>query len=262
MDGRKLWGSSDIASWNKCIFDYEKAVEIQAKKKKKPQLIDLDKWFQKCLGNTIRSRKPFFMDRDELIKMMEWKITRGKFRPQLPSLIAANKEESVDILTKRGLRNAYKPENAIKELCELRGVGPATASAILTAYKPERYCFMADEAVASVIPGKIDYTLKYYLQYLKEVMKKSKQLSALGGKRWTPHDVELALWAATIVSLNEFKEDQTPKRMTKRKFFTYEENKENTEALDKQNKEAEDKPGINLDEGRVTRARRKKMKCE
>ena len=50
----------------------------------------------------------------------------------------------------------------------------------MTAYKPEKYAFMADEAVNEVLKGKIDYTLKYYMKYLDEVKLKAQFLTQEG----------------------------------------------------------------------------------
>lgn len=52
----------------------------------------------------------------------------------------------------------------------LQGIGPATASAIITAAAPDRAAYMADECLAAVpeIEG-IDYTLQEYLELLKHI---------------------------------------------------------------------------------------------
>merc|ERR1712025_906203 len=115
---------------------------------------------------------------------MEWKLTRGKFRPQLTSLIESNDESKVKEISENSFSYINDPELAIKELCQLRGVGPATASAILTAFSPETFCFMADEAVNCVLSGKINYNMKYYLEYLRQVSEKAVELSE-HGKTWT-----------------------------------------------------------------------------
>ena len=39
---------------------------------------------------------------------------------------------------------------------------------------------MADEAVVSLMPGKVDYTLKYYLQFNEMLCAKAKELNKTG----------------------------------------------------------------------------------
>ena len=51
----------------------------------------------------------------------------------------------------------------------------------MTCLCPEKYAFMADESVQSLLSGKIDYTLKYYLLYLEKIRLRAKELSK--GKR-------------------------------------------------------------------------------
>jgi len=202
MAGNSLWKSSNPSSWHKHLSAYETALQQLADKKKKKNLIPLDNWFQNKLGETIRSRNPPYMEKPELAKLMEWKLTRGKFRPQLPSLIESNSIEKVKSASEKSFQNISEPTAALKDLCELRGVGPATASAVLAAFSPEKYCFMADESVASVLPGKINYTLKYYLEYLDRVCEKGEELTkGDGGHVWTPHDVECALWSCTVSAM-------------------------------------------------------------
>ncbi len=78
-------------------------------------------------------------------------------------------------------------EAAVKHLCQLKAIGPATASGVLCAAAPHLVPFMADEAVMSVPElGKIDYTLKYFLGYARKVQEKVKQLNLLGTIN-TPH---------------------------------------------------------------------------
>lgn len=215
MSGKKLWTSNDNTLWKKYLSSYSKALALMTERKKKKQLIPLDKWVEDTLGKTIRSRDSPFMEKSELAKLMEWKLTRGKFRPQLPSLIASNSEELVKTASQKAFTNSSQPSVAIKDLCVLRGVGPATASAILRAYDPVKYCFMADESVMSCMPGKVEYTLKYYLKYLECVCEKAEELSgagvsvgagvcagaSVGAGVWTAHDVEKCLWSCSLLTM-------------------------------------------------------------
>ena len=66
-----------------------------------------------------------------------------------------------------------------------QGVGPATASAMLTAASPS-LPFMSDEALAAALPGRPDYTIKKYLQLVQVLRSKAESLSKSSGKLLTP----------------------------------------------------------------------------
>ncbi|GFY65542.1 uncharacterized protein TNIN_417142 [Trichonephila inaurata madagascariensis] len=69
--------------------------------------------------------------------------------------------------------------------------------AILAAAYPDQAPFMADECMLST-PGveTMDYTVAEYLNYAMELKKKSNHLNSLDSSQtWTPHQIELALWA-------------------------------------------------------------------
>ncbi|CAO1618933.1 unnamed protein product [Jaminaea pallidilutea] len=106
---------------------------------------------------------------DELKEVMRWKLARGKFRPTLPRLIASNSDAAVKDVTSRGL--AYLGEEAddadgtralkaMTTLCELKGVGPATASLILSLAN-EHQGSMSDESwlcLEALSGRKVGYT--------------------------------------------------------------------------------------------------------
>jgi hypothetical protein len=87
---------------------------------------------------------------------------------------------------------APHPTKPIATLATLAGVGPATASAAVSAFAPERYPFF-DELVAAQVPrlGAVKWTMPYYATYADALRERA---TALGGD-WTPTMVERALWA-------------------------------------------------------------------
>ena len=87
-----------------------------------------------------------------------------------------------------------------------QGVGPATASLILSLYAPDAAPFMSDEAVhaSSTSAGqKIDYTLPRYLEFAAAINKlKSKWNKEKKDKQAPPLtavDIERALWSRAIL---------------------------------------------------------------
>ncbi|KPP72998.1 hypothetical protein Z043_107946 [Scleropages formosus] len=202
---RSLFVCEDPATW-RCVYaKYWEVVELKSrlsKDGKAGKLLTLDKWYQEELPMAIASRAERFVTHSELVKVMEWKLTRGKFRPRLQQLVATNPSETVEKCTKRAFSFLPDVQAAILELSSLKAVGPATASAVLTAGAPELAAFMADEAMET-IPGlkPIQYTAKHYSLYLQSVVECTNTLNKVDCEQdWTPHRVELCLWAWAVAS--------------------------------------------------------------
>jgi len=103
--------------------------------------------------------------------------------------------------TKKAFRAIYKKndlEAAVSALSNLKGVGPAMASAVLAAGAPEVAPFMADELLLSMpeVEG-IDYTMKEYMKLVEKTKECVARLNAQGGD-WNPHKVEMTVWAYYI----------------------------------------------------------------
>lgn len=92
---------------------------------------------------------------EELVEVVEWKMTRGIWRPRNKQLAAGNSPEATREATERGLALASGTvdpavfQEALEAIAELKGIGPATASAVLSLAYPERVPFF-DEAMAKV----------------------------------------------------------------------------------------------------------------
>ena len=171
-------------------------------------LAELDKWRTDELPSILRQRfekkSNCWLTKDELILLMDWKLAKGVFRPSLPKLIKSNPPDQVEEITKAGFtmfldyikeiknaedfwkddseerRKQYKSNirSTFKKICELKGVGPATASLILSLLcKINKYLvppFFSDESfmyyvVDPVRPDtKIKYSVKEYVDELLE----------------------------------------------------------------------------------------------
>lgn len=94
---------------------------------------------------------------EELVEVVEWKMTRGIWRPRNKQLAAGNTPEAAREATERGLalmsggQDPVAFQAALEAIAELKGIGPATASAVLSLAWPERVPFF-DEAMAKVMP--------------------------------------------------------------------------------------------------------------
>ncbi|XP_072932082.1 uncharacterized protein Amun isoform X3 [Epargyreus clarus] len=144
------------------------------------------------------------MIHEELVQLMKWKQARGKFYPQLSYLIKVNTPRAVMQETKKAFRKLPNIESAMTALSNLKGVGTATASALLAAASPDIAPFMADECLQAIpeMEGS-DYTAKEYLNFVTHIKNVCDRLNKEQngcGKKWSPHMVELAVWTHNIVS--------------------------------------------------------------
>eukprot|EP00092_Neocalanus_flemingeri_P001789 GFUD01001907.1.p1 GENE.GFUD01001907.1~~GFUD01001907.1.p1 ORF type:complete len:489 (+),score=137.27 GFUD01001907.1:330-1796(+) len=186
------------------LSKYQEALQAKAdsKNSKSEILLKLDKWYQNELPKKIKSRgKEAHLTHEEIVQTIKWKLARGQFRPRLKDLIQMNTPRVVMQETKKAFRAIYKKndlEAAVSALSNLKGVGPAMASAVLAAGSPEVAPFMADECLLSMpdVEG-IDYTMKEYMKLVEKTKECVERLNAQGGS-WNPHKVELVLWAYYI----------------------------------------------------------------
>jgi len=185
------------------LSKYQEALNAKAQSKSKSEtLIKLDKWYQTELPKKIKARgKERFLTHDEIVQTIKWKLARGKFRPRLKDLVQMNTPRVVMNETKKAFRALEKKkdiEAAVAALSNLKGVGPAMASAVLAAGAPEVAPFMADEVLWAMpdIEG-IDYTMKEYLKLVEKTKACVERLNSQGGS-WNPHQVELAVWTHYI----------------------------------------------------------------
>jgi len=89
---------------------------------------------------------------------------------------------------------------AVQALCNLKGVGPQMASAVLAAGAPHLAPFMADECLwAMPDVDSLDYTIKEYMSYIEHMKACAERINENGASNWTPHRVELAVWTFYIL---------------------------------------------------------------
>ncbi|CUM62767.1 uncharacterized protein PRCAT00000324001 [Priceomyces carsonii] len=165
-------------------------------------LLDLDNWRSDVLPATLADRyketNKVWLNKDELILLMDWKLAKGVYRPMLPKLIKSN--DRVEQITEEGYeiflnfvkdtksRDFWHNEKnkndyitmikaSFKKLCELRGVGPATASLILSlcTHISKEFAppFFSDESFIYYIiePNRPDTKIKYNMkEYTQELL--------------------------------------------------------------------------------------------
>lgn len=183
---KDLWASDSVDAWRAAAGRYEAVVAGQSSK----ALPELDRWYREELPGLIAARKKPHVTLAELVRLTEWKMARGIWRPRNLALVQGNDPARVERTSTDALARVPHPSAPIAMLSELAGVGPATASAVASAAAPEVYPFF-DELVAAQIPGlgQVTFSPREYARYADAIRERA---AALG---LTPVDVERALWA-------------------------------------------------------------------
>lgn len=183
-----LWTSDSEAAWQAALARYDEVVEAQGVK----PLPALDHWYRDELPAAIAARKTPHVTHDEMVRLTEWKMARGIWRPRNLALVRGNAPALVEKTSTTALARIPHPSAPITMLAELAGVGPATASAVASAAAPEIYPFF-DELVAARIPGmgQVTFTPREYARYADALRERAAKL----GPSWTPTMVERAVWA-------------------------------------------------------------------
>jgi hypothetical protein len=149
------------------------------------------------------------ISKEELLEaVVEWKFAVGKPRRALMKLLHSNSDDDVQKCSSSAIMKAQAIpsdeteklddarttiKEALEELTELKGVGPATASAVLTLVRPDVLCYMYDEVIDCFLP-KRTYTLPVYLEINRECRNIAKQLPG-----WNTARVARSLWAAARI---------------------------------------------------------------
>jgi len=183
-----LWLNDSTAAWRDALATYDDVVARQGV----ARLAELDRWYRDELPGAISARRSPHVTHDELVRLTEWKMARGVWRAPNLVLVRGNDAKLVIDTSAAAFAAAPHPTKPIATLATLAGVGPATASAAVSAFAPERYPFF-DELVAAQVPrlGAVKWTMPYYATYADALRERA---TALGGD-WTPTMVERALWS-------------------------------------------------------------------
>uniref|UniRef100_A0ACD5W9R2 Uncharacterized protein n=1 Tax=Avena sativa TaxID=4498 RepID=A0ACD5W9R2_AVESA len=190
------FASSDGEAWRAALAAYDRRLASLDK----PDLLEVDSFYRHDLPLLLRRRDPDpFIAKSELVQLLQWKLSRGKWRPRLMDFVKSLDDEVVESASRKAFAVLPDLSKAITELTVLKGIGPATASAVLAAYAPDVAPFMSDEAMIAALGNAKEYTLKQYLAFAEKLQAKAKELS-VGGESFTPSNIERALWSSAIAS--------------------------------------------------------------
>ncbi|KAL3626668.1 hypothetical protein CASFOL_029411 [Castilleja foliolosa] len=136
--------SFDAALCRESLLSYDAVI----KELEKHNLATLDNFYRNELPNLLHRRDPNpYITTDELSRLREWKLARGKWRPRLLSFVSSLNDAAVRDASGKAFASLPDVSKALGELTILKGVGPATASAVLAAYAPDVAPFMSNEVI-------------------------------------------------------------------------------------------------------------------
>ncbi len=190
-----LWSAKSCAKWHTALDLYPTVIEQQGVR----GLAELDLWYREEFPRRLAGREPTFVTRDELERVTRWKMQRGVWRERNRLLVAGNDARQVKRVSSEAFAAVPDPRQPVALLSTLAGVGPATASAVLAASRPDIYPFF-DELVAAQIPelGPVAFTASYYQRYAAELRARAAKLNPVcAHQAWTAHRISQALWAAS-----------------------------------------------------------------
>ena len=165
------------------------------------RLMGLDQWLRSELPVAVASREPRHLTLDELDRLLDWKHHRGVFRPNQAKVLG-NSAETVLGATAAA---AQWPDmsGALAHLTKnLKGVGPATASLILSVLRPDECVFLSDELQQFFGLVPLAYTLAQCIKANALAIRTAKQLSALGPDRWDLPMIERVLYIVQKINLS------------------------------------------------------------
>ncbi|KAI1309828.1 hypothetical protein F5Y03DRAFT_392707 [Xylaria venustula] len=177
-----------IGRFNDFLGRYDSLIKSLSSEKPlkpgQPSLLDLDEYRYKTAVEAFRSKQPKRqIGHDDVKKLVEWKLRHGKFRPTLMKLVSSNDGEVVRETIHEATAQYWLDGNitkAMDAIAKLKGIGPATASLLLSVHDPDRVLFFSDEAFwwlcCSGQKSPIKYNAKEYQQLNVAADRLSKRL--------------------------------------------------------------------------------------
>ncbi|KAI0976674.1 hypothetical protein F4678DRAFT_120843 [Xylaria arbuscula] len=244
---------------NDLLGRYDSLIEsISSEKPLKPgqpSLLDLDQYRYKIAVEAFQSKQPKRqMGHDDVKKLVEWKLRHGKFRPTLMKLVSSNDGEVVRETIHEAVAQYWLDGNITKAtnaIAKLKGIGPATASLLLSVHDPDRVIFFSDEAFwwlcCSGQKSSIKYNAKEYQQLNVAADKITKRLQ-VGAT-----DIERVAY----VIMKDGAPPPAPTSRVQRKPAV-KENKAAEENIPKASAKRKNSAGLDASEGPVRRSQRRK----
>ncbi|KAL4751478.1 hypothetical protein BDW72DRAFT_192851 [Aspergillus terricola var. indicus] len=135
------------------------------------EFLELDEWRYDVLPALVADRSSDkarggggHLSREELVRLMKWKLKHGVYRPTLLGMIRQNQEKTISDTTASAFSSlpaSVEGNDGFEAIgsalltlaTPLRGVGPATASLILSVACPEMIPFYSDDVYLWICAG-------------------------------------------------------------------------------------------------------------
>jgi hypothetical protein len=183
------------------------------------RLLEDDVFVRHILLDQIASREPKpYLTAEEVQQIIDWKVFHGRFHAALLKDVENLKDSVASRITSEAfaLLKEKNMEEAIKTLCEMRGIGVIGASAILSFAYPRLCAYMAEELFDALLGVKDIRGEKNQIEACKELAatcaafaaelnrhnnssgsatSSSSSSASSSGRPWTAADVGRAVWA-------------------------------------------------------------------
>ncbi|KAI0392776.1 hypothetical protein F5Y17DRAFT_459537 [Xylariaceae sp. FL0594] len=165
------------ALFDQLLTRYDSLVSsISSEKAPKPgqqSLVELDDFRYNTATEAFKSAKPRrSMTHDDVKKLVEWKLRHGTYRPTLMNLVSSNDGSTVQATIKEATEKYWSDKNVAKAMdaiAKLKGIGPATASLLLSVHDPDHVIFFSDEAFWWLCCGGRKSPIKYNAKEYQEL---------------------------------------------------------------------------------------------
>ncbi|CAM1504074.1 Fc.00g016650.m01.CDS01 [Cosmosporella sp. VM-42] len=120
------------------------------------------------------------MELNDVKELVEWKLRHGKFRPTLMKFVTSNDPTAAKEIIQEALE-VYQEKSdaqaALDILTKLKGIGPATASLLLTVHDPDEVIFFSDEAFYWLCCDRKKTPIKYNAKEYQSLRSSAKHLA-------------------------------------------------------------------------------------
>lgn len=206
----ELWKCQDPSTWAERAAQYADVARRITARFEKGGFVSINSELRlQAIVDDLKTREPPELTREELIVVRDWKMSRNEWRPNWKLIEdARNSDATVRSATREAFALARSGEwaKALKHAdMQLFGVGPATASIMLSMLDPQHPVFGEEAITASGMRGEKEshtYTHASYKRFHETMHERAQELNALaaraskGAQELTPVDLERALFVA------------------------------------------------------------------
>lgn len=153
LDQSLLPNNISLEQFQQLLGRYESLIEsISSAKGAKPgqkTLLELEQFRYRDAVTAYGSEgSKSTMALNDVKTLVDWKLRHGKFRPTLMKLVSSNDDALVERIIREAVeeyRTSLDTSKAVRTITNLKGIGPATASLLLSVHDSHGVIFFSDE---------------------------------------------------------------------------------------------------------------------